>query len=55
MKYAVIESESLPELISEVNEYIKRGWEPLGGISVIHEPIGDNYFHYQSIIKRGEE
>jgi hypothetical protein len=36
MKYTVIMHRSLSELITAVTEYIKDGWEPLGGVAISH-------------------
>lgn len=37
-KYTVITNTTMVTLIDLVNENIKIGWEPIGGISAIHSP-----------------
>ncbi len=32
MQYQVIEAESLGELIREVNDWLRHGWVPVGGV-----------------------
>lgn len=53
MKYRVI-SESYPwELEKKVNEFIKEGWEPQGGIAI--ERYGEiSAYYFQAMIKREE-
>lgn len=47
MEYTIISANTLDELIREVNQYIKAGWRPQGGVSVSIEYA---YF-YQAIIR----
>ena len=42
MKYDVIVSDDLFELKKEVNERIKEGWRPLGGLIIDNEVCGDS-------------
>jgi hypothetical protein len=34
MEYTVIEEDVLSTLIAKVNEYVRNGWQPQGGISM---------------------
>ena len=58
LEYIVISSDSLEELVKEVNECILANWHPQGGISVIIETEKDedrNYSHqpyyFQAMVK----
>ena len=47
MKYTVVGHGSLKTLIEEVNKFIVRGWEPIGGISAtISESDEYHYSEY---------
>jgi len=52
MKYEVIISQKneLEDLEREVNWYLERGWELVGGVAVCYEG-GDTYY-YQAICKK---
>ena len=46
MKYTVINAFRLTNLIEDVNDLIKEGWEPLGGISgTVNSKTEDLYRH----------
>lgn len=44
------------KFLARINELLRGGWEPLGGVSMsslYYEPTGGNYFHYaQALTKR---
>lgn len=51
MEYNVIESGNKNDLVRKVNEKIKDGWEPQGGVQFSKESL--NYAHFwQAIIKK---
>jgi hypothetical protein len=50
MKYDVICSNSVDELVKFVNNKLKRGWKCQGGIGILLEPPRYSVF-YQAIIK----
>jgi hypothetical protein len=35
-----------------VREYIRRGWEPIGGFQMVWSDRGNSWWYYQPIIKR---
>lgn len=50
MNYNIVSEVSIDELIREVNEFIRQGYKPIGGISIMQK--GDNYkVFYQTVIK----
>lgn len=50
MEYIILRAVTLPELEKKVNEYIKQGWRPQGGVT--HYNTGTN--HSQAMIKENE-
>lgn len=49
MKYNIIQSDDVTELIQLVNNAIKEGWTPIGGMSCRY--VGGNVtYYYQSMI-----
>ena len=60
MEYKVIYAQLKKDLESQVNEAMREGFEPIGGISVFsYEVDNDGYseieWHYlQAMLKRGE-
>lgn len=54
MKYVVVESGNRLVLMSEVNDRIKEGYTPIGGVSVvIRKGAGRTLYHfYQAMIKK---
>lgn len=48
-EYTVVISISIHDLIEEVNNSIKEGWQPIGGVFVTSEERGDMFL--QSMIK----
>ena len=59
MEYDVIEADHLKELISDVNNKIKEGYKPIGGIMIVSDNvnkcdsnyIGSGYIFSQAMIK----
>lgn len=56
-EYVVLKEETLDGLAMEVNELIKDGWQPQGGIAVLREefesrgdPVVYNW-HFQAMVK----
>ena len=48
MEYTVIEENNLNALIAKVNEHIRKGWQPQGGIS-----MATNWRNYAQAMIRG--
>jgi len=46
MKYTILIEYSTDELIQKVEEYMKNGWVPIGGLVVSLD-----YMYYQTMIK----
>ena len=38
MRYIILHEEYPSELVESVNEYIKKGWTPVGGVAVAETP-----------------
>lgn len=56
--YAVIEDDDLERMVERVREFIKAGWEPIGGIAVLYSTWKDEdgwerheTMHYQAMQK----
>ncbi|WP_273713136.1 DUF1737 domain-containing protein [Leuconostoc mesenteroides] len=49
MKYIVLKAKSTFDLEKVVNEHIKHGWIPTGGVTVQQQ---HPYFYYQAMIKK---
>ena len=49
-KYEALSSETMNEMNTEVNSYIKKGWQPLGGISMAYNKYGSPRFS-QAMVK----
>ena len=50
MEYTVIFNEKLEKLINQVNQALKSGWRPLGGIAVTNEGL-IFFYYYQAMVK----
>lgn len=50
MEYTVIEDFELEQLIKHVNEHIKEGWKPLGGVVVSQGGVVDKYIQAMIIL-----
>jgi hypothetical protein len=48
-QYAVVVKGDMSLLVEEVNNLLSRGWNVIGGISVLQN--GTTVFHYQSVVK----
>jgi len=53
MKYLVVEAQSAEELQQKVQEFMKEGWEPLGGLAVANNG-SLNWWYYQAMLLRSE-
>lgn len=54
MMYAIVDAKSASVLVELINQHIKEGWKPLGGVSVSisHDAHGMSYQVYaQALIK----
>ncbi len=49
-RYGLTKGEAVKELIEQVNEYLGKGYEPIGGILIM--PDGKYFMAYQAVIKR---
>ena len=55
-QYEVIERLRLSDLVDIVNSRIKEGWEPVGGVAVLHTgEFVQREFYIQAVVRRGEE
>jgi len=50
-QYKVIEAGNVRLLMLRVNEHIEKGFRPIGGMSVIKEPLASINKFYQAVIK----
>jgi len=60
MEYFVIKKTDSAELVTEVNEWISKGWKPIGGVSIAFGRIRSTtgakswtevLFHVQAMVK----
>jgi hypothetical protein len=52
MEYTLVQNRNHEELIRQVEELIKQGWKPLGGIAIaIIAPMLDIFMYCQAMIK----
>ncbi len=52
MEYRLVEAVSAEELMQRVNDLLKAGWQPLGGVACLAEgPYGDPSY-IQAMIRR---
>lgn len=49
--YIIVQEVYDAQMERSVNDHIKDGWQPLGGISVIENEDGDKVY-YQAMVKR---
>ncbi len=50
MEYKIVTNQYYGQLTSDVNDLIKSGWNPQGGIAVTRDDSGNTWF-YQAMIK----
>lgn len=50
MKYHVVSAFNLTTLLETVNSFIRSGWKPLGGISVVQSTNPDKLQLFQSVV-----
>ena len=54
--YYIVNSESVPDLINEVNRFIQAGWRPLGGVSAVSMSSRPNQIRFiQALTKSGTQ
>jgi hypothetical protein len=53
MRYRVVEAQSAQALQGKVQDFIDRGWEPLGGLAVGTYAAGA-WWYYQALVKSAE-
>ena len=51
LEYIVIEEFTLDKIILVVNDHIKKGWIPLGGICKMGDDLQHSVFYLQSMTK----
>ena len=49
MKYEILSATKLPRLEDKVNSYIRDGWKPLGGVSVVAVPSTRDHDKYELV------
>ncbi len=49
MDYIIVESVGMEKLVAKVNEYIKKGWKPIGGVAV--GVSSGPWWYFQAMIK----
>jgi len=54
VEYMVIEESILTQIIKAVNDFAEKGWEPLGGITVVVDRFHNKRF-YQAMIKQAKK
>ena len=55
MEYDIIMTRLIGELNKQINEKISQGWEPIGGVSAVHETnsqVSGKIQYLQAIIRR---
>ena len=53
MEYTVVSVVEIDFLVNRVNDFIKRGWKPLGGVSVTKQGRGELLVYHQAMVKEG--
>jgi hypothetical protein len=48
-QYAIVAKPDMNSLVEEVNFLLERGWQPLGGVSVLQN--GTTTYHFQAIAR----
>lgn len=49
-EYTVVRNIDLGDFIKQVNDLINEGWEPIGGVVVVHPASGGFDVLYQSMV-----
>ena len=56
MQYQICEASGRENLEKLVNENIQIGWQPLGGVSVDHQPgLFGNWWYFQAMVRTDRE
>jgi hypothetical protein len=55
MDYLVCENNDLEAMQRRVNEYIRQGWLPIGGVAIVRERVSGPVSYFQAVIKNGSE
>lgn len=50
MKYKIIRKNSYSGLEGEVNSWIEKGWEPIGGVSILHKSNTQDFSLLQAMV-----
>lgn len=51
MEYKIVVMETYVELESFVNNYIRKGWTPIGGIGIRYNPTTNDTLYFQAMMK----
>jgi len=51
MEYKIVKEEYDDTFQKEVNNLIKNGWKPQGGVGIFYDLHKDKIIHYQAMIK----
>ncbi len=55
MEYTILKASTMPDLEKKVNDYIKKGWRPQGGITIqLNIQFHNVEYCYQPMIKENE-
>lgn len=55
IKYEIVVNRSLQEFERTVNDLIQKGWQPLGGLSMIPETDATNSAFGQAMVKYAQD
>jgi hypothetical protein len=54
MRYRIIEAKDTEALEQDVNEHIRDGWQPLGGVAVVNSQANTYaWWFYQAMVRDG--
>ena len=53
MSYWICEADGPVKLREQVNQYIEKGWRPLGGVAVVQSQATSTWWYYQAMILVG--
>lgn len=54
-QYDVVKATKMMELLSEVNDMLKHGWQPFGGVSIAYQGDGQQVAFAQAMVKGVEQ
>jgi hypothetical protein len=55
VEYRTVQAYTLSELATDVNDRIKAGWQPLGGVGMMYIPAKEpelRFWYAQAVVKR---